>query len=205
MFKPYLLWPKAIHSIWSDLGTVLLVGEGNFSFAKSLLKQPNVKFESMIPTTIDAISQISTDTILNIKCLEVNGIKPLFKIDAVKLEKHFSPKSFDTIIFQFPNVGSRIPKYGQHPNHIMIRKFLKSSRYCLKDNGHIYVSTVDTPQYAGQFNLENAAKFADVRIKNKTYFNPNSFRFYEHENTKNDESALEKYDKFITWIFSKNH
>ena len=60
--------------------------------------------------------------------------------------------------------GSRDPKHGQIPNHIMIRKFLKNAREHLSPNGKFLITAVDTSYYDGIFRIEDAARFAGYKI-----------------------------------------
>ncbi len=122
-------------------------------------------------------------------------------VDATKLDKSFKPHEFDTIIFQFPNVGSRDAKHGHNPNHVMIRKFLRSAAAYLKPSGKIMVSVVDSPHYEGAFQFEEAAEFAGYETPETYPFDPSMFSGYSHTNTNDDESALDEHNKFLTWVF----
>jgi len=125
-------------------------------------------------------------------------------IDATKIDNIFQGTKFDLIIFQFPNIASRTPSYGRNPNHILIRKFLKSARELIHKNSSICITTVNSSHYDGVFSMDDAAKWANL---NKLYtypFYPESFSRYSHVNTLNEEeSALTKERNFITFIFQK--
>ena len=180
---------------WSNLGNILLVGEGNLSFSKSLLVNPMISIETITATTYENDRSLSEETIQNAKWLKSQNITVKHGIDATKL--NFKIK-FDTIVFQFPNVGSRDPKYGQNPNHIMIKKFLDQSKNILSDDGKILITIVDSPYYKGAF------KFDDIKGYKKPEifpFDPRYFMGYNHTNTNDDKSALNKYHRFITYVF----
>jgi len=161
-------------------------------FAVSLNQHNCRKVEPLLPE----------EAYKNAACLKCAGAHILHGVDATRLEKYFRRCSFDTIIFQFPNVGSRKAKYGQNPNHIMIRKFLRSAKPLLAQPGKILISTIDSPHYEGVFKFDRAAEFAGF-AKPETYpFDPGIFRGYSHINTNDDEeSALNDHDRFITWMF----
>ena len=186
---------------WQDLGDTLLAGEGNMSFAKSLLLKPATQITRMIVTIFEKERSLTNEAVNNTNTLKRCGTFVMFGIDATRLEDNFKPDEFDTIIFQFPNVGSRDAKYGHNPNHVLIRKFLRSAVACLKPSGKIMVTAVDSPHYQGVFQFEEAAEFAGCEILETYPFDLSMFPGYSHTNTNDDESALDDYDRFKTWVF----
>jgi hypothetical protein len=108
-------------------GKTLFVGDGNFSFSLAIAK--NVKNRANITaTTIENQNKISDLVKSNIGNLKAVGVKVLYKIDATKLEQYFANNTFETIIFQFPNVGSREPINGKNPNFVLLNDFLKLAK-----------------------------------------------------------------------------
>ncbi len=186
---------------WENLGKTLLVSEGNFSFAKSLLLNPRSGIVSMAATTFDGQRSLPPEAQDNIDTLEQFGASVFYKIDAINLTNFFHREDFDTIVFQFPNVGSRDPKHGHNPNHVLLRRFLKSGRNLLKPAGKIIVTTVDNPHYDGAFQYDKAAKFSGFHQPERYRFDPEMFPEYSHTNTHNDDSALSNHQNFITLVF----
>ncbi len=70
---------------WQALGNVLLVGEGNLSFANSLLKIPNAQITEMTATTFEKENNVSDDTRQNAQKLQGNGALVLHGVDATQL------------------------------------------------------------------------------------------------------------------------
>lgn len=182
-------------------GNTLFVGEGNLSFALSIAKTPNITASSLVVTTYEKTSDLSEEAQQNSETLKQSGASVINGIDATKLDLYFLHQKFDTIIFQFPNAGSREPEYGRNPNYILIRDFLKSAASCLGPHGKILITAVDSPHYQGAFQFEEAAEKAGYSISGSYPFDPESFPGYSHTNTNDDDSALEKHDEFKTWIF----
>ena len=136
-----------------EQGKTLFVGEGNFSFSLAIAK--NVKNKAnIIATTIENQNEVSDFAKKNINNLKTIGVKVLYKIDATKLEQHFDRGTFETIIFQFPNVGSREPINGKNPNFVLLNDFLKSAKLVLSQNGKAIISVVDSHYYEGIFQIE---------------------------------------------------
>lgn len=186
---------------WQYMGDTLLVGEGNLSFAKSLLQQPATRITHTTATTYEKEKDLSDEARQNSSVLKRYGALVLHGVDATHLEKRFRPYEFDTIIFQFPNVGSRDAKHGHNPNHVMIRKFLRSAAPYLAPAGRILISAVDSPHYQGVFQFDEAAAFAGYETPETYPFDPAMFPGYSHTNTNNNESALDDHSCFATWVF----
>lgn len=189
---------------WENLGKTLLVGEGNFSFAKCLLLKPKYSITSMTATTFDVPRSLPAEAQDNIGTIKQLGASIFYNIDAMKLTNFFRHQDFDSIIFQFPNVGSRDPKYGHNPNHILLRRFLKSGRSLLKPDGKIIVTTVDNPHYEGAFKYDKAAQFSGFEPPERYQFDPTMFPEYTHINTHDNDSAISRHQNFVTLVFRLN-
>lgn len=186
---------------WQELGDALLVGEGNLSFAKSLLHQSVTRISHMTATTYEKEKDLSDETRKNTAYLRRCGALVMHDVDATHLERSLRPQEFDAIVFQFPNVGSRESKYGHNPNHVLIRNFLRSAVHYLAPSGKILVSAVNSPHYHGAFQFEEAAAFAGYQAPEVYSFDPAMFPGYSHVNTNDDESALDDHNRFATWVF----
>ncbi len=126
-------------------------------------------------------------------------------VDAQKIDIQFGTAVFDLVVFQFPNVGSRQPKYGRNPNHILLRRFLKSAANATKAGRQICVTTINSPYYDGSFSIDEAARWAGLPKPFAHRFNPKRFPNYHHVNTSNqDESAIATADKFVAFVFQNN-
>lgn len=173
----------------AQLGQMLLVGEGNLSFTVSLLKlQPSISC-NLTATVYEHHDNVAEFTARNASELDRSGVQIGFGVDATKLGSTFAMGKFSTIVFQFPNVASRTPKYGQNPNHILVTRFIKSAREILEPNGHIIVTTVDSPHYEGVFRIEDAATKAGCQAS-ASDFDPRDYPGYQHVNTDEDASAI---------------
>ena len=93
--------------------TILLVGEGNFSFAAALFKHPALEHlpSSNITATAydteeDCINKYP-DAKENIDFLKERGAQVLFGVDATALEKckSLKGKRFDRVVWNFPHAG----------------------------------------------------------------------------------------------------
>ncbi|MDD9901012.1 MAG: class I SAM-dependent methyltransferase [Alphaproteobacteria bacterium] len=183
-------------------GDLLFVGEGNLSFALGISKIPHINPSRITATTYEDEKEISEYTKKNAYGLWKSGATVVHGVDAGNIQKHFPYREFDTIVFQFPNTGSRLAVEGRNPNFILLRNFLKSAAKCLKRGGNVLVTAVDSPYYQGAFQFGEAAASAGFR-KPETYpFDPGKLSGYIHTNTNDESSAIDGYDTFCTWVFT---
>lgn len=124
------------------------------------------------------------------------------EVDATGMSKAIGQRLFRSIIFQFPNVASREALYGQNPNHVLVARFLKSSRTHPKSGGLVVISPVDSPFYEGAFKMDDAAKKAGFETLDIYTFNPKDYPAYSHQNTADEESAIDEHTAFATFVFS---
>ncbi len=94
---------------------ILLVGEGNFSFAHALLYDPPSALEHLPASNVVATAYDSEqecfekypEAVAIVQDIRNKGGEVLFEVDATKLEKHPLLKSqkFDKIVWNFPHAG----------------------------------------------------------------------------------------------------
>lgn len=183
------------------LGDVLLVGEGNLSFALALARQSGPYTRRIFATTFERAQSLQSEARRNASYLRALGAQVAHGVDATKLEASLGYRRFRLVVFQFPNLNSRSPLYGRNPNHIVVRRFLRAALQHLDQDGRIAVTIVNSPYYLGAFNLPDAARSAGYQEPEVFSFNPKDFPGYRHVNTAGAESALSHYRSFSTWIF----
>ncbi|KAH7103767.1 hypothetical protein BKA62DRAFT_784672 [Auriculariales sp. MPI-PUGE-AT-0066] len=101
---------------FSATDRVLLVGEGDFSFALALVSDSALAIvpENVIATTLDnedLLREKYPETVgKNIEALRHRGVQVLCGVDATKLEacKSLKARTFDKIVWNFPHVGKGI-------------------------------------------------------------------------------------------------
>ncbi|KAH7915679.1 hypothetical protein BJ138DRAFT_914812 [Hygrophoropsis aurantiaca] len=122
---------------------ILLIGEGNFSFARALLVSAPQSLEHLPPSNITATAYDSeqecyekypeAQDIVNI--LRAKGAHILFGIDATNLEKAqaLKGKRWDRIVWNFPHAGKGITDQDRNilSNQVLILDFFRSAANCL--------------------------------------------------------------------------
>jgi 25S rRNA (uracil2634-N3)-methyltransferase len=97
---------------------ILLIGEGDFSFAVALLQHPPAPLDHLSPanitaTALDTEKECHTkypDAEQNVRVLREKGTQVLFGVDATRLEKTpaLKGKVFDRIVWNFPHAGEYV-------------------------------------------------------------------------------------------------
>ncbi|KAG9073914.1 hypothetical protein FS749_014573 [Ceratobasidium sp. UAMH 11750] len=114
---------------------ILLIGEGNFSFAHSLLDHPSIPH--LPPTNITATAYDTEpeclskypDAAAHVSALRTAGATVLFSVDATQLEKTFKKgQRWDKVVWNFPHVGMGISDVERNvvANQRVLLGFLKS-------------------------------------------------------------------------------
>ena len=183
-----------------SLGSTLFVGEGNMSFANCIIEH-NAAIKTIV-TVFEKEKDLTSQTKSNADELYRKGAKVFYEIDATNLIEYFSNDKFHTIIFQFPNTGSREAINGCNSNFVLVRDFLKSAKNCILEGGKIVITYVDNEYYNGIFKFEKLAESLGLKYVQKYLFNPKDFPSYQHTMTHQEGSALENHNQFATIVFS---
>lgn len=183
-------------------GELLLVGEGNLSFSAALLHRKPQLGKRITATTFETETSWNRRTSGNASFLRQMGARVHGSVDATKLEDHVRNKLFELIVFQFPNVASRVPRYGRNPNHILIKKFLRSASRHLTSSGCVAVTVVNSSFYDGAFDMDGAAKDSGLEKPVAHPFFFADYPNYSHVNTLTDDSAIEKSADCVTFVFN---
>ncbi|KAI0639914.1 hypothetical protein C8Q77DRAFT_1205326 [Trametes polyzona] len=118
---------------------ILLIGEGNFSFARALALHPPPSLEFLPASNITATAYDTEDDCYAkypdardiVASLRQKGVTVLFGVDATKLEKCHALKgrTFDRIVWNFPHAGKGITDQDRNilSNQLLLLGFLRSA------------------------------------------------------------------------------
>jgi hypothetical protein len=183
-------------------GKVLLVGEGDLSFALALASRPNSNAKNILATTFEKANSLSDMTIRNGRALVGRGGSISHGIDATKLHANIELRGFQLIAFQFPNTATRESVHQRTANHYLVRRFLKSAVGLIARQGKISISLVDSAHHNGAFDIERAGFANGFQSVNVFPFFRSAWIGYRHVNTNNPKkSALRRYRNARTWVF----
>ena len=185
------------------IGSCLLVGEGNMSFARSLMKFHRIDYNNLTISVFESEEDLSDESKNNQEWILENSGTILHSVDATALINYFPNQTFKTIVFQFPHTGNRDSVEGHNSNFILVRDFLFSAKEILAEDGVILISAINSPYYNGAFKFEEAAKIAGFVAPISYDFDMMDFPNYVHTKTKEEESAIDKNDELKTWVFRR--
>ncbi|XP_044393248.1 heavy metal-associated isoprenylated plant protein 41-like [Triticum aestivum] len=162
---------------WSTR-TILLVGEGDLSFALSLA----IGFGSganLVITSVDDYGTLTKkyrDAASNLAKLGMMGAVILLGVDAGKLDYHpyLRTRQFDRIVFNFPHAGfsfgwkeddERLIKEHQK----IVKAYFESASRLLRPEGEIHVSHKTKDPYC-KWDLLRLATDSDLHLVGQAYF-----------------------------------
>ncbi|TFK26742.1 hypothetical protein FA15DRAFT_702497 [Coprinopsis marcescibilis] len=119
---------------------ILLIGEGNFSFARALvLNPPSEELDSLPPQNVTATAYDSEEVCYEkyddareiVKELREGGVQILFGVDATRLNREaaLKGKEWDRIVWNFPHAGKGIKDQDRNilSNQRLVLDFLASA------------------------------------------------------------------------------
>ncbi|NXW47139.1 FDXA1 protein, partial [Nyctiprogne leucopyga] len=117
---------------------VLLLGEGNFSFAASLCGAAGTH---VVATCYESEEEVCGRgrAAESIRRLRDRGHEVVFSVDCAKLKEYFLPekREFDCIYFNFPHCGR---KAGVVKNRELLAHFFRSCAEVLTEEGEVHVA-----------------------------------------------------------------
>lgn len=103
-------------------GQILVVGDGDFSFAKGLVKHMGGDGDGLVLTSYDSAKAVAhkySNANANIEACKKAGADVMHGVDATKLRVSFPSRKFDRIIFNFPHSGEQ----RVHVNRALLHDF----------------------------------------------------------------------------------
>lgn len=176
---------------------ILLIGEGNFSFAVALYRNITLDLVEdmvvdLVATTLDTeeiTEQKYPNAKANIQFLRSHSVPVFFEVDATNLyplRNHSDFQApFDKIVFNFPHVGLGICNQDRNilANQKVLIGFFQQCLKFMESKGEVHVTMKDGPPY-DSWNIRKLAKSAsNLNCKVTFPFNPTLYPGYEHRRT----------------------
>ncbi|TWW74707.1 Ferredoxin-fold anticodon-binding domain-containing protein 1 [Takifugu flavidus] len=122
-------------------GSILLVGEGNFSFSASLSQQHNETATRVTATCLQSEEEAlrHEGAAENIQIINSSGGAVVFGVDCTRLGECacLQDPLFDLVVFNFPHCGR---KSGVKKNRDLLKNFFLSCVQVLAEDGEVHVS-----------------------------------------------------------------
>ncbi|KAI3939356.1 hypothetical protein MKW98_022224 [Papaver atlanticum] len=180
---------------------ILLVGEGDFSFA-SCLAHAFGSASNMVATSLD--SKVTLDRRLPSSKLHIFDLRRLGCLVLHEIDVHFMASAnskvvsmkFDRIIYNFPHAGHwrklREEDFELIRRHKeLLSGFFKNSRKLLREDGEVHVTHRDDYPY-NTWGIEKLAKKAGLFLIEKVKFRPEDYPSYSNKRG----SRIRSWDSF---------
>ncbi|KAJ3360384.1 hypothetical protein GGF32_008444 [Allomyces javanicus] len=188
--------PKRITIPFTAEDTILLVGEGNFSFSLGLASVLGAG-DNIVATAYDSEEVVKqkypdAESIIH-DLVESYNATVLYDVDATALDKVAALKgrTFSKIVFNFPHVGLGIKDQDRNirANQALILKFLQSSMALSTLKTEIVLTTKTGGPY-DLWDVKRLAKSAGLVSKMSFPFHPDPYPGYEHRRTLGHEDGV---------------
>lgn len=167
---------------------ILLVGEGDFSFANSIVEHHGCCDVSATcyDSKAELLEKYKPQAEEHTTFLEDEAQTILYGVDATKLEsnKTLSKSRFDRIIFNFPHVGGKTKDVNRQVrfNQELLVKFFASAKELLQSEGTIIVTLFEGEPYT-LWCINNLARHAGLEAVRSFKFLSEAYPGYSHART----------------------
>ncbi|KAK8318121.1 hypothetical protein V6Z11_A13G152000 [Gossypium hirsutum] len=185
---------------YSSSHKILLVGEGDFSFAACLATSLGSGV-NMVATSLDSKVMLNykyNDAMANVSRLEELGCTVIDEVDCCTMSQHPKLKSnlFDRIVFNFPHAGFFFARYEKrnkwfffslHKN--VVKGFLRNAVEMLTENGEVHITHKTAHPYK-MWESEKLANEVGLGLLDKI-----AFYYWDYPGYKNKRGECQHCDK----------
>ncbi|KAK4439656.1 hypothetical protein Salat_0300500 [Sesamum alatum] len=166
---------------------ILLVGEGDFSFAACLARAFG-NASNMVATSLDSAETLRIKhptAAQNLLLLEDKGCTIIHQVDASSMSEHhlLSQRIFDRIVFNFPHAGfimSEHTSYQISLHRDVVGGFLKNAYEMVKATGEVHITHKTTYPFS-EWKIVQLAEEVGLELVEKVKFYLYQYPGYENK------------------------
>ncbi|RMY99101.1 hypothetical protein D0862_07283 [Hortaea werneckii] len=169
---------------------ILLVGEGDFSFAKAIIEEHGCC--DVTATCYDSQTELfekyQPQAEEHVRFLEDEGQTVLYGTDATKLDQNKQLKKqggqYDVVMFNFPHVGGKSKDVNRQVrfNQELLVSFFKSTIPLLATGGTIVVTLFEGEPYT-LWNIRDLGRHSGLEVQRSFKFTAEAYPGYSHSRT----------------------
>eukprot|EP00457_Paulinella_chromatophora_P006850 gb/GEZN01006870.1/.p1 GENE.gb/GEZN01006870.1/~~gb/GEZN01006870.1/.p1 ORF type:complete len:367 (-),score=26.77 gb/GEZN01006870.1/:382-1482(-) len=178
--------------------SVLVVGDGDFSFSESLMDMVG-RDVRITATGLDTEAEVLVkypSAAGHIRAVRSKGGRVEHGVDATALHAIFPKERFDLVIFNFPHSGQQ----RVHVNRVLLRDFFSSAARLFVSEGQVNLTLKCKPPYS-EWQMDEAATSAGFRRQAALYFDVKAFTHYAHVTTDPNAKQID-YRAVKTFVFA---
>ncbi|CAH2048988.1 unnamed protein product [Thlaspi arvense] len=172
---------------YSSRQSILLVGDGDFSFSASLAMDFGFA-SNIVATSLNTESFLRKNyrnAMSNIQKLTSRGAKVLHEVDATEMATHPSlrDRKFDRIIFNFPLSGffhNESAESVLRRHRELVRLFMANAKKMMGSRGEIHITHKSSRSYK-EWQLEELGSSEGLRLIKEVPFNRADYPGYENK------------------------
>lgn len=180
------------------LPSVLVVGDGDFSFSLGLLGHRGGSPNGLVLTGYDSREEVlakypaSAPGCLN--ALATAGVTVCHGVDATQIIPSLGKSGYshtsrwDRIVWNFPHTGHQ----RTHMNRAILRTFLEKTSALLNPSGQVHITLKLKPPYDRWDLTGQVAEGTGMVVGDKLFFDTTLFPGYRHRTTQADAKKLHK-------------
>ncbi len=171
---------------FSPADSILLIGEGDLSFAASLVEHhfcENVT-ATVLEKNMEELREKYPHVVENVDKIEAGDGKVLYGVDARKMGPWGSKRTFDRIIFNFPHTGGKSTDVNRQVryNQELLVDFFKRALLSLAPGGSIVVPLFEGEPYT-LWNIRDLGRHSGLQVDRSFRFQPSAYPGYHHART----------------------